>query len=133
MKSARESKKLARTLFRGCFDNGRFDRGKASRQLAALAAHPPRNCLAVLKELRRLIRVEEAKLDCRVESAAPLDDTSRAKITERVRALRGPDTTITFSVNPALLGGIRIRLGSDVWDGSIQGRLTQLRESFQKA
>jgi F-type H+-transporting ATPase subunit delta len=37
---------------------------------------------------------------------------------------------ISFVQNPALLGGLRIRVGSDVYDGSVRARLESLREAF---
>ena len=35
-----------------------------------------------------------------------------------------------FAQNPALIGGMRIKVGSDVYDGSVQARLAALQESF---
>ena len=37
---------------------------------------------------------------------------------------------MTFDQNPALIGGLRVKVGSDVYDGSIQARLKALAESF---
>jgi F-type H+-transporting ATPase subunit delta len=40
----------------------------------------------------------------------------------------GSGLNYTFKQNPALIGGMRIQIGSDVYDGSIQSRLAQLKE-----
>ena len=40
----------------------------------------------------------------------------------------GAGLNFTFRQNPALIGGMRIQVGSDVYDGSIQSRLAQLEE-----
>ncbi len=42
----------------------------------------------------------------------------------------GQDLTTEFSVNPALLGGMRIRVGSDVWDSSVRNRLERLQQKL---
>lgn len=133
MKATRESRKLAKSLFRACFTGGRYDRDKALQQLKALASAAPRTRLAVLQQFRRFIRLEEAKLAARVETAVVLSDAQCGKIVEQIRKRYGPAISASFSVNPSLLGGIRIRVGSDVWDGSVKGRLDRLNEEFQKA
>ncbi len=42
----------------------------------------------------------------------------------------GADLVVEYQVNPALLGGLRIRVGNDVLDGSVQGRLDRLANAF---
>jgi F-type H+-transporting ATPase subunit delta len=42
----------------------------------------------------------------------------------------GAGLNIAFTQNPALLGGLRVQVGSDVYDGSVRARLDALRELF---
>jgi F-type H+-transporting ATPase subunit delta len=42
----------------------------------------------------------------------------------------GEDLTTEFRTNPELLGGLRIKIGDDVWDGSVRNRLSQLQEQL---
>jgi F-type H+-transporting ATPase subunit delta len=42
----------------------------------------------------------------------------------------GRGLLMSYANNPRLLGGVRVTVGSDVYDGSIQGRLTALEERF---
>ena len=37
---------------------------------------------------------------------------------------------VNFSVNPALLGGVKVKAGSDIYDGSVAGRLAALNDTF---
>jgi F-type H+-transporting ATPase subunit delta len=53
-----------------------------------------------------------------------------ASIQARLAGAYGPGLSISFAQNPALLGGMRISVGSDVYDGSVQGRLAALEQSF---
>ena len=48
-------------------------------------------------------------------------------MTEDLRRRYGNDLTAEFKVNPELLGGMRVKVGSDVWDGSVKARLTELK------
>jgi F-type H+-transporting ATPase subunit delta len=42
----------------------------------------------------------------------------------------GQDLIAEFSVNPELLGGMRIRVGSDVWDATVRNRLERLQQQL---
>jgi F-type H+-transporting ATPase subunit delta len=66
-----------------------------------------------------------------VESAVELQPATRASVEADLRAKCGPDLTFDFVINPELLGGMRVKVGSDVWDGSIKARLQRLHEAFR--
>ena len=69
----------------------------------------------------------------RVESVEPLDPSFQSAIRSSLERRYGRGLNFSFGQNPALLGGIRIRVGSDVFDGSIQARLNELRQTFEGA
>jgi F-type H+-transporting ATPase subunit delta len=54
----------------------------------------------------------------------------QAGIQTQLTPLYGAGLNINFVHNPALIGGLRVKVASDVYDGSIQGRLNQLAASF---
>jgi F-type H+-transporting ATPase subunit delta len=58
----------------------------------------------------------------------PLDDSQQNGVRAALTKRYGAGLTVTFAQNPALIGGMRIKIGSDVFDGSIQSRLAQLQE-----
>ena len=130
MKIPKEARKLSRSLFRSSFTEGRLDRAKISAVLQAVAERKPRHTLSVLKDYQRLVRMELARRHAVIESATLLTVETAAGILEHLRARFGGDLTHEFKVNPALLGGVRIQLGSDVWDGSVSGRLELLRSKL---
>ena len=65
-----------------------------------------------------------------VESAGTLDDASRERVQSSLKQNYGEDLTFEFRVNPDLLGGMRVRVGNDVWDGSVKSRLDRLSNAF---
>jgi F-type H+-transporting ATPase subunit delta len=65
-----------------------------------------------------------------VESATPLPPSSQLELTNRLKSIYGAGVSISFSQNPALLGGLRIQVGSDLYDGSVKMRLEKLEQSF---
>jgi len=65
-----------------------------------------------------------------VESAGPLSAEQQATVQSNLVGKYGQGLSISFTQNPALIGGLRIQVGSDVYDGSVQGRLERLRDTF---
>jgi F-type H+-transporting ATPase subunit delta len=51
-------------------------------------------------------------------------------VIEDLRRKYGSTLTAEFKVNPDLLGGMRVKVGSDVWDGSVKARLTDLKNKL---
>ena len=65
-----------------------------------------------------------------MESAAPLDAGPQADLKSRLENIYGAGLSIAFTQNPALIGGLRIQVGSDLYDGSVKTRLEKLEQSF---
>lgn len=133
MKISKEARKLSRSLFRHSFTDGRLDNAKVAAVVKEIVARKPRHYLDALKDLQRLVRLELERRHAIIESATPLDAAAAAKITGDLKARYGADVTTEFKVTPELIGGLRIQLGSDVWDGSIQGRLSRLDQDLTRA
>jgi F-type H+-transporting ATPase subunit delta len=77
-----------------------------------------------------LLRLEIEKRHARIESAIPLSPQAAFDIGTRIKRKYGEELTSEFVVNPALLGGLRVRVGSDVWDGSLRNRLERLKQQL---
>jgi len=84
----------------------------------------------VLAHFHRLVKMQIALRTAAVESPVPLPAELQAQVTQRLGQLYGKGLDISFAQNPALLGGLRIKVGSDVYDGSVKARLAALAESF---
>ena len=125
MKISREARRLARELFRLSLVNGRIDANRVSEISKHLIAERPRGYVQTLKEVSRLIRLELDKRHAIIESATPLDATSADNIAKTLKLKFGDDITTEIRASPDLLGGLRVKLGSDVWDGSIANRLSE--------
>ena len=65
-----------------------------------------------------------------MESAASLDAETAESLATSLRSQYGQDLTFDFKTNPDLLGGLRIRVGNDVFDGSVKARLDRLANAF---
>lgn len=90
----------------------------------------PRHYLEVLKDYQRLLRLEVEKRHAVIESATPLNRALGEQIVNALRARYGDDVTTEFRTNPELLGGLRIKIGNNVLDGSVRNRINRLQEKF---
>ena len=90
----------------------------------------PRNYLKILDAYKRLLRLEVEKRSATIESASELAPEAAASLVQNLRRKYGLDLTMKIVVNPDLLGGMRIRVGSDVWDSSVRNRLQRLQQQL---
>jgi F-type H+-transporting ATPase subunit delta len=130
MKISKLAQREARQLFRNCQVNGLLDENRVRQTVALLLAKKPHGYVEILSRLHRLVKLELERRAARVESATPLPADLQADVTRRIRQIYGPGADIAFSQNPALLGGLRVQVGSDLYDGSVRTRLEKLEQSF---
>ncbi len=130
MKINKEIRQLSRQLLRASFTDGQLDRGKISSLVQSLATKKPRHYLAILENYKRLIRLEVEKRHARIESAAELASEVKSRVLTNLQKKYSKDLTTEFVVNPQLLGGMRVRIGSDVWDGTVRSRLERLKQQL---
>src|SRR5215475_14509419 len=130
MKVSKQARRDAKELFRSSIVNGVLDENRVREVVSKVAQAKPRGYVEILSHFQRLVKLEVERRTARVESAAPLSPEVQAEVKNKLSNLYGQGLNISFSQNPALLGGLRIKVGSDVYDGSVQARLESLAESF---
>jgi F-type H+-transporting ATPase subunit delta len=130
MKATKQARRDGTQLFRACLVNGMLDEARARQMVQQVIANKPRGYLGVLSYFRRLVLLDIARRTAKVDTAAPLTPDLQAKVQASLVKVYGQGVVASFALNPALIGGIRIQVGSDVYDGSVRGRLVALERSF---
>jgi F-type H+-transporting ATPase subunit delta len=130
MKLNKEIRQLSRKMLQASFTDGQLDPGRISSLVDSLIAKTPRNYINVLKNYRRLLRLELEKRHATVEASSEVDPAIRLEIVASLKRKYGNDLSTEFHVDPQLLGGMRIRVGNDVWDGSVRNRLERLEHEL---
>jgi len=87
----------------------------------------------ILAEYRALADQQTGLSEAEIITAHPLDDQSRAELEAQVAKLAGTKVRTSYSEDPALLGGVVVKIGSTVYDGSIRAQLRGLRERLVNA
>ena len=126
MKLGKEARKISKQLFKASFTAGALDAAKANIVADELIRSKPRQYVGILKEFTRLIRLELARHHAIIESATELEAAEKSAITRTIHGKYGADVTTEYKTNPALIGGLRIQVGSDVVDASVRSRLDRL-------
>jgi F-type H+-transporting ATPase subunit delta len=130
MKISKQAQRNARELFRCCMVNGVLDEDRVRRAVALMLAQRPRGYIEILSRLQRLVKLDLERRTTRVESVTPLPLDLKAKVTNQLKKIYGAGMSVSYIQNPALIGGLRIQAGSDLYDGSVRARLNALAQQF---
>jgi F-type H+-transporting ATPase subunit delta len=99
--------------------------------LSLLVEHRQMRSLEAISQAFLALRHERfGILRATVETAHPLSPASRTQLKEALKAATGHDVFITEKLCPELIGGVRVQVGDRIIDGSIAGRLKQIREQM---
>ncbi len=130
MKVSKDAIAAGKRLFRLCNENNSLDEDKLRKVIKAISERKPRNYQGILVTLHRQARLYLAQRHVIIESAQQLDKATGQDICNKMTAEHGEGLTFEYKITPALLGGIRIRKGDDVWDGSVKARLDKIANAF---
>ena len=130
MKITKQARRGAKQLFQSCQVNGQLDNNRVRKAVQLLIEQKPRGYFAILQHIQRLVKLDEASRSARVESAVALGQAQQQDVRNSLKRLKGGDVTVEFATNPGLIGGMRVKIGDDVYDGSVRTRLTALSDNF---
>ena len=140
----RESDDLA-----GLIRNPQISREAAGKAMGAVAGllglgDLTRNFLGVLAQNRRLAKLpeiarafaaiaaaERGEMTAQVTTAHPLDDGQRRELAAKLKAREGREVKIEANVDPEILGGLVVTIGSRRIDGSLRTRLNSLAQAMK--
>jgi F-type H+-transporting ATPase subunit delta len=130
VKITKQARRDAKELFHACRVNGLLDEAKVRQVVQQVIAAKPRGYFAILSHFQRLVKLDLDRRTARVESATPLAEPQQASIRSNLARRYGEGLIFAFSQNPGLIGGLRVQIGSDVFDGSVEARLAGLEASL---
>lgn len=130
MKTSRQARRDARTLFRACQRDGVLDEARVRDAVAKVIAAKPRGFTGLLAEFQRLVRLDVERRSARIENAVETSPEQQRALEAALAKRYGPGLNVTYWINPALIGGLRVKVGSDIFDGSVAGHLADLRSKL---
>ena len=130
MKITKKAKREAKQMYRFCLVNGLLDENRARQVTKRVVATGQRDCLPILTHFLRLVKLDCAQHTATIESATPLPADLHTAVQTGLTHRYGPGLTTAFAQRPELIGGMRIQVGCDVYDGSVRAGLEALQKSF---
>ncbi len=130
MKTTRQIEREARRLLRFCLAADGVDESRVRLMTGKILASKHRGYVLLLGRFLRLLKHEYAQRTAEIESAVPLTADLQAQVRDGLSAVYGPRLTWSFLHNPDLIGGMRVKIGSDVYDGSVRSGINALARSF---
>jgi F-type H+-transporting ATPase subunit delta len=82
----------------------------------------------ILTTFRNVLRERQGIAETEVFSPGALNDAQKREITQTLERITGKKIEAKFSLDANLLGGVRVRVGDTIYDGSLRNRLDGLRE-----
>ncbi|PTY05222.1 hypothetical protein DB347_17285 [Opitutaceae bacterium EW11] len=126
MSSQKQIQHLARQLFRLSLADGRLSDERVAGVLEYVEKTKPAHATAVLKAFHRLVAAEVARGQAVVEHAGPVSAETLQSIASSLTKRYGRPIAAASRPNPALLAGLRVRVGDDIYESSVSGQLSQL-------
>ena len=130
MKVSKQNRRDAKQLFRACVVNGVPERTRILQAVDQVLSRKPRGYGGILDHFQRLVKLDEARRAAKIESAVALTPDVEAGFRATLTRRYGAGLTFAFQPNAALIGGVRVQVGSDVFDNTVRARLNDLKESF---
>ena len=130
MKITKQARRDGKTLFNACRVDGVLNEARIRQAVGQVIARKPRGYVGVLQHFHRLVKLDIARRTARVENAVETTPPQMEAIKANLAQRYGQGLDITFWVNPKLIGGLKVRVGSDIFDGSVSGRLAGLESSL---
>ncbi len=129
MAADKQTKRLAKQLFKLSVVDGAVSADRVAGVLGWVEKHAPRHPLALLQLYHRLVALELARSRADVEHAGPIAAPALAAIEAAMTRRYGRRVAAVSRPNPALVAGLRVRVGSDVYETSVAGQLAALSAS----
>jgi F-type H+-transporting ATPase subunit delta len=114
------------------------------RQIGAIK--PVRNFIAILIDHRRIAMLDDVAkqfdselnaqlglVEAEISSSRPLSADGQRQLESQLERLTGKKVRATYSSRPELLGGVVVRVGSTIYDGSVRGQLEKMKQDLISA
>lgn len=122
----KQVQQLAKQFLQLSVVDGAVSPERVTGVLQYIEKHRPQHAVAVLRAYERLVAAEIARGQAVVEHAGAINDSVLASIAAAMTRKYTRKITPVAKRNDALLAGVRVRVGDDVYESSVAGQLTQL-------
>ena len=121
--------KIIKKLTEVSFKEGEIVESQVIKSIKILKSLPKSQSILVLGEYLKSIKRVERLYTMMVETSIPLPSTTVKKM-RKIVGKKYKITKVVVNVNPEILGGFKLRIGDEIWDETILGRINQVKEAI---
>ncbi len=128
----KKSKLLQKTIIKlveGSFKDGKAVESQITKSIKLLKSLPKHEAIWTLQEYLREIKRKQRQHTMYIETVIPLSP-AQIKRAKKILEKKNKITRVLTVINPEILGGFKLKIGDNVWDESLLGKLNQLREEI---
>ncbi|OGE19433.1 hypothetical protein A3J19_01900 [Candidatus Daviesbacteria bacterium RIFCSPLOWO2_02_FULL_41_8] len=125
----KQLQKTVRKLVDLSFKEDRISEVSVTRSIKILKSLPSSEAIQALSEYLKALRRKEREHTMYVESVVPLSPIQVKKM-KKIVEKRVKITKVLVNINPEILGGFKLKIGDEIWDESISGKIMQVKEAI---
>lgn len=129
MKQSKLLQKTITKLIEASFKEGKILEFQVVKSIKLLKSLPKYQAIWTLQEYLKQLKRKERQHTMYIETVIPLADW-QIKKAKKIVEKRVKVTKVKLLINPQILGGFKLKVGDNIWDESILGKLNQLKEEI---
>lgn len=126
MKKSRVLQKTITRLVEASFKDDRVSEGQVIKSIKILRSLPTSGAIQALSEYLKQIKRKQRQHTMYVETVIPVSPTQIKKM-KKIMEKKTKITQVVTNINPMILGGFKLKIGDDIWDESILGKINQVK------
>lgn len=129
MKKNKELQKAVEQLLEASFRDGKMLENQVAKSIRILKSLPRSQAIMALSEYLKNLKRKEGEHTMYIETTIPLSPAQLKKARKTVEK-RAKITKVLVNINPEILGGFRIRVGDEIWDETVSGKIQKVKEAL---
>lgn len=131
MKKDKQLLKIVKQLVEASFSEGKIIEGQVTKSIKILKSLPRLKSIPAMSEFLKGLKRKEREYTMYIETAIPLS-SAQIKKARKIVERKTKITKVLVSINPEILGGFKLRIGDEIWDESVAGKIQQVKEAIQR-
>lgn len=129
MKKNKQLQKIVRLLVKTSFKNDRMIESQVVKSIKILKSLPRYEAIQALLEYLKGIRAVEREHTLSIETTTSLSPAQIKKL-KKIMERKTKITKILVRINKEMMGGFKLRVGDEIWDESILGKIQSIKEAI---
>lgn len=129
MKKDKQLLKIVKQLVEASFSEGKIIEGQVTKSIKILKGLPRLKSIPAMSEFLKRLKRKEREYTMYIETAIPLS-SAQIKKARKIVERKTKITKVLVSINPEILGGFKLRIGDQIWDESVAGKIQQVKEAI---